>query len=577
MIAFGWSAGDIASAIKLIVHVTKAFKESGGAAEQYQCARDFLTSFRNTLEHIQKYVESNPDDKYTQDISDQLQCIEGPWKRFEAYTNKYEHTLSSNSKASTVGKAPKVVRWTLKELSGEIQKLGQAVESPLQLINQLLSLQIISKVSELANNVPSSQIFVYPNTFKQIVDAIHLAAIPEALSHQIDVFNDTLSGQDCVHDEQLRKLEQLQTSVEVNHKELVAGAQALFVTYRENYRKWIKKLDQSEENSQTLKEAMENQKVAILKIQVLMEQNFVVTKKSLIDLQNLTEEHYKPEAALPVSYQTTTLIQWSSVLLLTLNLAFQATSFFHRGQQASKTNPEDPSTDCKVCQQYEKLHQTKRSHKRSKTSSANPRSVARINTNTKPRISFRAPEAQAWVQEFDRKKLNEVWYCCQCWAGPVSKVLCARCMACEHETCSRCAIQLETKLRLNKLVDPSANTPVEELEDNDNVSKDQDDNDEDEQSDNHEVDPSSGNSGNHGAPDKSDSSPQDEPEDRDPKENLSNTCPPDKSAKSQRKPRFYVPSKLVFKRRYRKVILRRARCLTLPSKTYANALKKICS
>jgi hypothetical protein len=143
MIAFGWSAGDIASAIKVIVQVAKAFKTSDGAAERYQRTCDFLSSFKTTLKRLETYVEANPNDAYASDIGEQLQRIQNPWGRFVGFVEQYEASLAHGSQKSRFDKARKIVKWTLKDLSGEVEKLQEAIQSPLQLIDPLLSLMIM--------------------------------------------------------------------------------------------------------------------------------------------------------------------------------------------------------------------------------------------------------------------------------------------------------------------------------------------------------------------------------------------------------------------------------------------------
>jgi hypothetical protein len=143
MAAFGWSAGDIAKAIELTVSVCKAFKEAGGAATKYKQAADFLGGFKTTLQHLHAHTQNCFKDPYTEDIQDQLKKINGPWKAFESFLAKYEKSLGENSKRRGLEKAPRTVQWALKDLSGEVEKLEDAIARPLQVVNSMLSLQIL--------------------------------------------------------------------------------------------------------------------------------------------------------------------------------------------------------------------------------------------------------------------------------------------------------------------------------------------------------------------------------------------------------------------------------------------------
>lgn len=141
MASFGWSVGDTVSAVKITIKVVSAFKSTSGAVEKYQQSVDFLKSFESTLTQLRRYIQSNPNDKYASDLSERLQSISKPWKRFEEFVKKYEDTLGKKSKKSRLGKAPQIVVYTLKDLDGEVQRLKEAVSTPFQLIIGSLSLQ----------------------------------------------------------------------------------------------------------------------------------------------------------------------------------------------------------------------------------------------------------------------------------------------------------------------------------------------------------------------------------------------------------------------------------------------------
>jgi hypothetical protein len=59
MIAFGWSVGDIAVAVTLIVKVSKAFKDGSGAVADYDKTVAFLDNLKLSLDALKEYVEQN--------------------------------------------------------------------------------------------------------------------------------------------------------------------------------------------------------------------------------------------------------------------------------------------------------------------------------------------------------------------------------------------------------------------------------------------------------------------------------------------------------------------------------------
>ncbi|TEY35220.1 hypothetical protein BOTCAL_0594g00040 [Botryotinia calthae] len=54
--SFGWSAGDIAQAISLIVKVVKALDDGSGAPDEYRKTAVFLESVNLTLKNLQVFA-----------------------------------------------------------------------------------------------------------------------------------------------------------------------------------------------------------------------------------------------------------------------------------------------------------------------------------------------------------------------------------------------------------------------------------------------------------------------------------------------------------------------------------------
>ena len=178
--SFGWSVGDIAQAVKIIVQVTKAFKATGGAASKYEDASGFLQSLKTTLDHLAHYVDLNCSDVYARDILEQLERITSPWNNFKAFISKYEKSLGPSSRQSKLGKAPQTVQYTLKDLSGEVDRLRAAVAQPLQAINTLLSLQQIADIKLVPQKL------LTPAQCHQLVEAMSIAGVPKALSDRLE-------------------------------------------------------------------------------------------------------------------------------------------------------------------------------------------------------------------------------------------------------------------------------------------------------------------------------------------------------------------------------------------------------
>jgi len=125
--SFGWSASCLLEAIKLADKVRKALKES----------------LETTFEHLKSSIANHDSQPYSDSIGAQLKRIDGPWKEFKQYLDQYEESLAEGSKRSKLRKAPKKIQWALKDINSRTQKLREQIVQPSQIINCLLSLQLL--------------------------------------------------------------------------------------------------------------------------------------------------------------------------------------------------------------------------------------------------------------------------------------------------------------------------------------------------------------------------------------------------------------------------------------------------
>ena len=182
---FGWSVDYIGTAINIIVEVGKAFPSAGGAMSKYKNASAFLQTLEVTLDHLAKHAELNVSDSYLKDISDQLEHITLAWNAFESFVGKYDQSFGESSSDATLKKAQKIVQFTLKDLSGEVDKMRVAVAQPLQAINTLLSLQMIHETILIPQRPLTEE------QGKLLVDAINLAAVPGDLNDRLEAMHST--------------------------------------------------------------------------------------------------------------------------------------------------------------------------------------------------------------------------------------------------------------------------------------------------------------------------------------------------------------------------------------------------
>lgn len=147
VVAFGWGAGDIANAIKVVYKVSKAFKDAGGAKDQYSEATAFLDAFALTLTRLNEYTSTNPNTKFRDDIVQQVKLISDHYSKFEEYLKKYDLLLSSTNSGASAKVVGKKVKWAIDEMRDKVDELKKAVSEARLLVDTLLWLQILYVVS----------------------------------------------------------------------------------------------------------------------------------------------------------------------------------------------------------------------------------------------------------------------------------------------------------------------------------------------------------------------------------------------------------------------------------------------
>ncbi|KAL2831483.1 hypothetical protein BDW59DRAFT_157909 [Aspergillus cavernicola] len=193
---FGFSVGDFIAGSKLLISVFSAFKESGGA-------------------------RINSQNSPSQGIEDLLKVIRGPLDEFKVFLDKYEPSLSESSTKSTLGKAPRTIRYAVNDISGKVQALKTQIEQPLQAVNSLLSLHIIKLLEDLpAKPLEATQC-------AQLVEAIKLADIPAELDKQIQVLQRDAAEHKVKQDEQLQTIKKLRAKLEEKIAKLHAAVEKI--------------------------------------------------------------------------------------------------------------------------------------------------------------------------------------------------------------------------------------------------------------------------------------------------------------------------------------------------------------
>ena len=135
--SFGWSAGDIAQAITLIVKVVKALDSADGAASDYREATTFLQGLKHTLEPLQTFVALGAYPAYKDEIRIHVESIREPVESFLASVAKFDQSLGPNAKSGHHRHISSKLQWRFVQ-SKAVEKLRSKIDKHLKVLETLL-------------------------------------------------------------------------------------------------------------------------------------------------------------------------------------------------------------------------------------------------------------------------------------------------------------------------------------------------------------------------------------------------------------------------------------------------------
>jgi hypothetical protein len=96
--SFGWSAGDIATALAVTYNLIQALDDAYGAANNYREAVAFLGDLKRVLEPLQTFTAWSAYPMYGGEIKKQLEQIKRPVQEFLTAVLKYEPSLGEKAR-----------------------------------------------------------------------------------------------------------------------------------------------------------------------------------------------------------------------------------------------------------------------------------------------------------------------------------------------------------------------------------------------------------------------------------------------------------------------------------------------
>jgi len=111
--SFGWSAGDIVSAINLVNNIISCLSDTGGARDQFQELESELRSLLRALHEISDLASVPGQIPEIVALKFAACLCEDVLKRFYDKIKPFDKSLSAASRISRGRAAPRMVRWEL--------------------------------------------------------------------------------------------------------------------------------------------------------------------------------------------------------------------------------------------------------------------------------------------------------------------------------------------------------------------------------------------------------------------------------------------------------------------------------
>ncbi|KAL8868490.1 MAG: hypothetical protein Q9174_004958 [Haloplaca sp. 1 TL-2023] len=177
MSLFGWSVGDIAMAIGVIVKIAEAFHHAKDIDRRYAMSRSFLRGLVPVLKRIQQCVESRENDAHREEIMAQGLIIHDAYEAFAAHVNKRKDIVppDGQEKGSRFRVARQRFLSALDEMQGKVEKLQARVVNAMAFIGPILAFEIKGKVDEIARSLNESfgDADIHQTQITTLLSAIH--------------------------------------------------------------------------------------------------------------------------------------------------------------------------------------------------------------------------------------------------------------------------------------------------------------------------------------------------------------------------------------------------------------------
>lgn len=178
--SFGWSAGDIATAIAVTYNLIQALDDANGAAKEYREAVSFLNDLKRTLEPLHTFTAWGAYPAYGREIGQQVDHIKEPVQDFLAAVLKYEPSLGANATKGWKRSVPTVFRklqWHIL-MSKKVLRLKGQTESHMRILDSLMQRLTLDVVWTAQQKLPDTLRTTFAETIRPELVAILRDCLP---------------------------------------------------------------------------------------------------------------------------------------------------------------------------------------------------------------------------------------------------------------------------------------------------------------------------------------------------------------------------------------------------------------
>ncbi|KAI1745799.1 hypothetical protein F4680DRAFT_113646 [Xylaria scruposa] len=212
--SFGWSAGDIATAVTVVYNLIQALDSSNGAASNYRETVSFLQDLKRTLEPLQTFTAWNVYPAYGQDIGEHVGHIKEPVERFLAAIRKYEPSLGARAQDRRHRHVVRKLQWYI-FMSKRVLDLKNKIRSHMRIIDILMQRLTLDMVWTTQQKLPDTLRATFQMTLRPELMAILQECLPPLNLTLLDNYQQSRSMNRDARDSKLLELyEGLSSSVE---------------------------------------------------------------------------------------------------------------------------------------------------------------------------------------------------------------------------------------------------------------------------------------------------------------------------------------------------------------------------